>query len=117
MKYHGTPLIVDAAQWTGDNLRAIQDLLAPASPLSGMLDQSLGIKITTSPIANYGIGDKLAFAAVGDWITVRVAEVERVIDIVKAADFAARFTPVPLDLAAARIPPAAPAVGPVLSDS
>jgi hypothetical protein len=48
---------IDAIQWTGDNLRAVQDFMAPESPLT-QSSRRLGI--------NNGVG--LEFIGSGDWI-------------------------------------------------
>lgn len=68
MRYHlKSEQIVDAIQWTGDNLRAVQDFMAPASPLDHGKDRSeLGINVYSNK-TSYS-DTELVFLKKGGWI-------------------------------------------------
>ena len=59
MRYRARPNEVEAIEWTGENLREVQDFMAPASPLTHLKD-SLGINVYDSS-AKYAPLTKLAF--------------------------------------------------------
>lgn len=61
-----TALLVDAIEWTGDNLKEVQNFLFPASPLDHSQNQ-LGINVY-SPEQLYGLKTKLVFIAPGTFL-------------------------------------------------
>lgn len=88
-KYRRCVIVVDAIQWTGENLSAVQGFMQPQSPLSPVHAKGeLGIRSNDQ--------GSLEWVKVGDWIVQDGAfhRVER------AAAFAMAFEPVTLELVA-----------------
>lgn len=98
MKYRGQPIEVDAIQWAGDNLAALQAFLAPQqSPLI-----NLGPSSATKPLCGVYVRDryseatypslgtqyKLEHAHVGDWV---LKTVDGEISIVSDVEFQQRY--------------------------
>lgn len=79
-----TTATVRAVQWTDENVKDVQALLAPASPLWIPGQRSIGVMIGT------GVHAQLYYAQVEDWI-VRTGET---IAILGPVEFAKRYTPV-----------------------
>lgn len=119
--YRTRIVTVDAVQWTGANLEAVQKLLWPRSPLTSGEEgkvNNLGVYVDKAAPTKYDTRHELAFADVNDWVVKypsgRVA-------IVKQPHFEEYFEAVdPSRLAALgdddpsmtldRIPPAAPTI-------
>lgn len=97
-KYIGLPIVVTAVQWIGANLRELQELLAPESPLAGAHCGAIGIEVTKLQLASYekpGTAE-LKFAEVGDWIVLTPdvsMPLGRRVAVVSNQEFAERFTP------------------------
>lgn len=58
------PIILDAVQWTGENIREVQELMAPASPLT-QSSGTLGVNVYRGE--KY-LETELKFANKGDYI-------------------------------------------------
>lgn len=91
-KYRTRVVTVTAVQWTGDNIAALQDLLAPASPLwtGEETTKHVGVMVDKPAKMAYDSTHELQHADVNDWIVKypsgRVA-------IVKQAHFEEYFEP------------------------
>jgi hypothetical protein len=89
--YRTRVVTAQALQWTGENITAVQVLIAPASPLWATGEKNIGIKIETQGRGNYGLPHELQFVEPGDWI---VKYPSGRIGITKAAQFEEYYTPV-----------------------
>jgi len=89
--YRTRVVTVQAVQWTGGNITAVQVLIAPASPLWVEGEKNVGIKVEPQGRNSYGLQHELQFAEIDDWIvrypSGRVA-------ITKAAIFDEYYEPV-----------------------
>ena len=105
--YRTRVVTVQAVQWTGGNITAVQVLIAPASPLWVEGEKNVGIKVDNQGRGAFGLQHELQFAEVNDWIvrypSGRVA-------ITKAAIFDEYYEPVE------SLPAAELEVGRVLGD-
>lgn len=106
---------VQAVQWTGENIGAVQILIAPASPLwpHGTTTMHVGLMVDKAHrTSQYDSTHELQFADVGDWI---VKYPSGRVSICKAAQFEEFYEPVvpvvPVPAAAAELE-----VGRVLGD-
>jgi len=105
--YRTRVVTVQAVQWTGRNITAVQVLIAPASPLWVEGEKNVGIKVEPQGRNSYGLQHELQFAEIDDWI-VRYPSGR--VSITKAAIFDEYYEPVE------SLPAAELEVGRVLGD-
>lgn len=62
MKFQKKPIVIEAIQWTGDNISAVMNFMSPASPtyMNGFTDADQLVGIETL--------EGLMVAKTGDWI-------------------------------------------------